>query len=178
MVVDQTGNDRFPAQVDSSGARTRQPADLLIGADSRNPIAADGECLRDRETLIDRDDLSVRKYEIGSRALCLQQQARARQRDRVRKRPQLSTSAGSSYPPMAAHVADAIIPGVVVRDAFGYTSGKVPTASVLCAALSSAEPPRREADLRLNRRFCGIFLTLQPAGPREWPPCGSSCFSS
>ena len=43
--------------------------DLLIGPDGDDPIAADGDGLRNREALVDGDDLAVRQDDIRRRLL-------------------------------------------------------------------------------------------------------------
>ena len=64
VVVDESGNDRTPAQVDAPRGRRCELRHLGISADSDDAIAADGDGLGDREALVDGDDLSVREDDV------------------------------------------------------------------------------------------------------------------
>ena len=65
VVVDQPGSDRLAPEIDPPGVRPGQPGDLLVGADRHDAVAADRHRLRDREAIVDRDDLPVRQDQIG-----------------------------------------------------------------------------------------------------------------
>jgi hypothetical protein len=69
VVVDEPGNNCPPARVDAARVRTRMPGDFLVAANGNDPIAADGDGLRDREALVNGDDLAVRDDEIGRQPL-------------------------------------------------------------------------------------------------------------
>ena len=73
MVVDESGHDGSSAQVDAAGGRAGKPAHVLIGPDCDDPIAGNGDGLRDGEALIDGDDLAVREDEIGLGLLRVQE---------------------------------------------------------------------------------------------------------
>ena len=68
VVVDHPGNHRPAAQVDAPRVRTRQPRDVLVGADRDDAVAAHGHGLRDRELVVNGDDLSVRQDRVRGRA--------------------------------------------------------------------------------------------------------------
>ena len=61
VVVDQPGDDGAAAQIDPPRVRTGEPADVLVRADRHDPIGADRHRLRDREAIVDGDDLAIRQ---------------------------------------------------------------------------------------------------------------------
>ena len=65
-------------------ARPREPADLLVGADRHDAVAADRHRLRDREALVDRDDLPVGQHQVRlpRRSCCARDAALLRTHDR------------------------------------------------------------------------------------------------
>ena len=95
MVVDEAGNDRPSAEVDSSGCRPGEPCDVSSGADGRDPVAPDGQRLRDREALVDRDDVRVDEDEIRRRLLRVQQRQRRRRSEPDRHGDRASRRASS-----------------------------------------------------------------------------------
>ena len=69
MVVDQAGNDCPAAGIDAPRVRPGQPRDRLVGAHRDDAVAPHRHRLRDREPLVNRDDLSVGDDEVGGRLL-------------------------------------------------------------------------------------------------------------
>ena len=65
VVVDHPGDDRASAQIDAASVRPRHLRDVLIGADRNDAVPANRHRLRDREGVIDGDDLSVRQDDVG-----------------------------------------------------------------------------------------------------------------
>jgi ABC-type Fe3+/spermidine/putrescine transport system ATPase subunit len=66
MIVDHPGDDGSAAQVDAPRIRPRQARDVLVGADGDEAIASNRHGLRDREPIIDGDDLSIRQDDVRS----------------------------------------------------------------------------------------------------------------
>jgi hypothetical protein len=73
VVVDHAGNDGAAAQVDTPRLGPRQSRDVLIGTNGDDAIATDRNRLRDRELIVNGDDLSVRQNRIRRRLLCADQ---------------------------------------------------------------------------------------------------------
>ena len=80
VVVDETRNDRAAPQIDAARRGSGHLQDLLITADEDEAIAFDGDRLRDRELVVDGDDLAVGEDEIGWRWLCASDDTGADQR--------------------------------------------------------------------------------------------------
>jgi hypothetical protein len=59
VIVDQAGNDGAPVEIDDLGRRAFKLVDGGVVADRHDALAANGKRLRDREAIIDRDDLAV-----------------------------------------------------------------------------------------------------------------------
>ena len=81
VVVDHAGNDGFAAQIDAPRVRSRKPRDVLIGAHRDHAVAPDRHRLRDREAVIDGDDLPVRENHVGCSGLRMHNRRRAQKRD-------------------------------------------------------------------------------------------------
>ena len=64
VVVDEPREDRSAAQVYSTRCRAGKTADVLVTADRDDTVAAHSDRLRDREPLVDGDDLAVRQDQI------------------------------------------------------------------------------------------------------------------
>jgi len=62
VIVDQPGDHRPAAQVDNLGRRPGPREDLRAGARGRHAIAVDRHRRRDREPLVNRDDLPVHQH--------------------------------------------------------------------------------------------------------------------
>ena len=58
------GDHRPSPQIDAPRARPRQARNLLVRADGDDTLAPDRYGLRDREAIVDGDDLAVREDEI------------------------------------------------------------------------------------------------------------------
>jgi hypothetical protein len=69
VVVDEPGNNRPSPQIDAARRGAGHLCDLLIGADSDDPVAFDGDSLGDGEFVINGDDLSVGENQVGGRLL-------------------------------------------------------------------------------------------------------------
>jgi hypothetical protein len=69
MVVDQPGDDSLAAEIDPSRGCSGKPPDVLTGADRHDSITPNGDGLGDRESLVNRDDFSVRQNQIHGRGL-------------------------------------------------------------------------------------------------------------
>jgi len=68
VVVDEPGHHGPAPQVDAPRVRACQPRDVLIGADRDDAVAPNGHGLRDRELVVNGDDLSVRQDRVCGRA--------------------------------------------------------------------------------------------------------------
>jgi len=64
VVVDQAGNHGTSAQVDAACGRCRQFCDFGITSHGNDPVAANGDRLRQGKTLVDGDDLPVRQDHV------------------------------------------------------------------------------------------------------------------
>jgi hypothetical protein len=65
VVVDQAGNDRTAARVDPPRRGPGQGRDRLIASHRDDAAAADGNRLRDRELVVNGDDLGVGQDHVG-----------------------------------------------------------------------------------------------------------------
>ena len=65
VAIDETGDDSLAREIDDSRAIADQTTDVRIGADGKNPIFLDGNCLQDAEGRIDRDDFAIAQYQVG-----------------------------------------------------------------------------------------------------------------
>jgi len=68
VVVDEARHHGAPPHVDAARGGARHLRDLLVGADRDDAIAFDGDRLRDRELVVNRDDLAVGENQIGGPA--------------------------------------------------------------------------------------------------------------
>jgi hypothetical protein len=64
MTVDQSRNDRAALEVDDPGRGGDVCCHLGVGPDRDDPFAGDGDRLRNREILVDGDDLPFPENEI------------------------------------------------------------------------------------------------------------------
>src|SRR5262245_42596920 len=67
VVVDEPREDGSAPQVYSTRCRAGKTADVLVTADRHDTVATHSDRLRDREPLVDGDDLAVRQDQIGRR---------------------------------------------------------------------------------------------------------------
>ena len=79
VVVDEPGNHRAAAQVDSARRRAGQADNLAVAADAHDAVALDRHGLRNREAIVDCDHLAVGQDDVGA--------ARARRRRFLRCEP-------------------------------------------------------------------------------------------
>ena len=59
VVVDHAGHDRAAGQIDPARRRSGERRDVVVAADGDDAVALDGDGLRDRESLVDGDDLAA-----------------------------------------------------------------------------------------------------------------------
>ncbi len=76
VIVDHARNDGFPAKIDAPRVRAREARDVLIAPDRNDTIPLHRHRLRDREAVIDRDDLAVGEDGIGRGLLRMYARAR------------------------------------------------------------------------------------------------------
>ena len=79
VVVDQPGHDGFAGEVDAARVGSGETRDVGGGADGDDAIASDGDGLRDREAVVDGDDLAVGQDDIGRSLLRLADGGRGRE---------------------------------------------------------------------------------------------------
>jgi hypothetical protein len=86
VVIDETGDDRSTSQVDTPRGGRRQLRHFSVRADRDDTVAADRNGLRQREALVDGDDLAVRQDHVGRWLLRWQGRDGTRQHERHDKR--------------------------------------------------------------------------------------------
>jgi hypothetical protein len=64
MVVDESRHQGAAAEIDPPRIGASQCVDLLVRPDSENPVAADGDRLRNRELLVDGYNLAIGQHDI------------------------------------------------------------------------------------------------------------------
>ena len=69
--VDQAGDHRFTAKIDSARAGPGEPRDVLVRPDRHETIASDRHRLRDRKSVVHGDDLAVCENHVDTRLLCM-----------------------------------------------------------------------------------------------------------
>ena len=74
-------HDSTSAQIDAPRIRAPKTRDVLIGAHRDHAVSPDRNRLRNREAVIDGDDLPVRENHIGSWGLRMNNRGCAQQRD-------------------------------------------------------------------------------------------------
>ena len=63
--LDEARHNEAPVELDDLSVRADIRGDLVIGADSRNPVAADGHRLHIPDVGVDGGDLTAKQHEVG-----------------------------------------------------------------------------------------------------------------
>jgi hypothetical protein len=76
VVVDQAGDDGLAGEIDAARVGPGETIDVRGAADGDDAIASDGDRLRDREAVVDGDDLTVGENDVGGRLLRVNRRGR------------------------------------------------------------------------------------------------------